>query len=128
MLVFSLATLELPRALHLWMDLAGRAERSLRHRADDLADLFDDLADLVPADDQGWRQRQGVAGDAQHQVVVMERAVERVEATLARRLRSSGEVDAGGEAHSADVDHVGQALQRHYGVGEFRFQSIGAFE
>src|SRR5207302_8151483 len=48
----------------------GEVRKILRHRADHLGDLFDDLADLVFADDQGRGQRQRVAGDPQHQVVV----------------------------------------------------------
>jgi len=67
-----------------WGKLAEVSD--LRHRADHLGDLADDFADLVFADDQRRRQRQGVAGDPQHQVVVVERAVERVEAALARQV------------------------------------------
>ena len=55
---------------------AGRAgEAALGDRADHLGDFCDDLADLVLADDQRRGQRQGIPGDAQHQVIVVERAV-----------------------------------------------------
>ena len=74
------------------------------------------------------RQRQGVAGDAQHQVVVVEGAVERVEAALAGQVRTRREVDAGGQAHGADVHHVRLALQRHHGIGEFGLELVGALE
>src|SRR3954471_23541377 len=72
----------------------GVYEVSLSHRPDHLRHLVDDLADLILGDDQRRRQHQGVAGDAEHQVVVMEGAVEAVKAALARRLRAGCEVDA----------------------------------
>ena len=58
------------------------------YRADHLGDLLDDLADLILADDQRRGQRQGVTGDAHHQVVVVERAVQPVETALARQVRT----------------------------------------
>src|ERR1700726_3667465 len=84
--------------------LAGRgieAPIALRDRADHLGDLLADLADLVFADDQWWGQRQRIAGDAQHQVVVVEGAVQRVEAALAGQVRARREVDARCQADGA---------------------------
>ena len=57
-------------------------------RLRDRTDVGSQIADLFLADDQGRRQRQGVAGDAHHQVVIEEGAVERVEAAFARLVRT----------------------------------------
>src|SRR5258708_31825309 len=108
--------------------LRGEGRKALRHRADHLRDLLDNFADLVFADDQGRRQRQRIAGDAQHQVVVVERAVQAVETALARLLRAWRQIDARGQPDGADVHHIRLALQRHHRVGEFWFQFIGALE
>ena len=62
--------------------------QSLRYRADHLGDPLDDLADLILADDQRRGQREAVTGDAQHHLVVVERAVQRVEAALAGQVRT----------------------------------------
>ena len=77
------------------------AKPQLRHRADHLRDLLDNFADLVFADDQRRRQRQRIAGDAQHQVVVVERAVQAVETALARLLRARREIDATSDSAAA---------------------------
>src|SRR5258707_6217701 len=97
----------------------GEVGEILRHRADHLRDLLDDFADLVFADDQWRRQRQRIAGDAQHQVVVVERAVQAVETALARLLRARRQIDARRQAYGADVHHIRLAFQRHHRVGEF---------
>src|SRR6516165_7906515 len=81
------------------------------HSPNDLADLLHDLADLVFADDQRRRQRQRVAGDPQHQVVVVEGVRHGVVTALADQVgRSRCKVDARGQADGADVEHVGLAL------------------
>src|SRR6266581_3233859 len=89
--------------------------------ADHLGDLVDDFADLVLADDQRRGQRQRIAGNPQHQIVVVEGAVQPDETALARQVRDRGEVDAGGEADGADIYYTRLFLQRHDRVGEFRF-------
>src|ERR1700688_259115 len=97
----------------VWRSIAVRVRsatdnsaRILRYCADHLGNLVDDLADLVFADDQRRGQRQGIAGDAQHQVVVEKCAVEPVKAPLARKVRTRRQVDAGGQPDGADVQHV----------------------
>src|SRR5258705_5444061 len=106
----------------------GEVGEILRHRADPLRDLLDNFADLVFADDQGRRQRQRIASDTQHQVVVVERAVQAVEPALAGLLRARREIDACGQPDGADVHYIRLALQRHHRVGEFCFEFVGALE
>src|SRR6185295_18037608 len=51
---------------------------TLRHRLDHSRHLLDDLIDLCLAHDQGRRERDGVAGDADHQVLAFEGVHHRV--------------------------------------------------
>ena len=53
-----------------------------------------------------------VAGDADHQALVVERLLHGVVGAPADGVGPRREVDAGGEADAADVEHVGQALER----------------
>src|ERR1700754_1286620 len=78
-----------------------------RDRADHLADLVVGLTDLLLGDEQGRRQDQRVADGPQHDVMVVERAVDPGEAALAHLVRQWRQIDAGGETNGADIDHVG---------------------
>ncbi len=49
----------------------------LRHRSDHPGDLGEDLLDLALAHDQRRRERDGVAGDADDQVLLVERLLHR---------------------------------------------------
>src|ERR1700709_2336962 len=104
---FSPCSVSKSKYTNYWYIQQGAAAAySSSHRSDHLCHLLDDFADLVLGDDQRRRQGQGVAGDAEHQIVVVEGAVEAVEAALARRVRAGREVDAGGQADRADVHHI----------------------
>src|SRR5579863_10710745 len=108
--------------MNLLLDRPPGTRARSGHGADHLGYLLHDFADLVLADNQGWGQRQGVAGNAQHQVVVEEGAVEPVEAALAYLVWTRGKVDPGSQSDGADVDHVRLVSQRHHRVGEFGFE------
>src|SRR5262249_21738722 len=50
------------------------------------------------------------------QVLVLKGVHHAVIGAAADRVRARGEIDAGGKAHAADVEHTGQALEAHGGV------------
>src|SRR5678815_3362 len=87
------------------------------HLPDHLADLLEDLADLVLGDDQRRRERDGVAGNAEHQAVLVEGAFHRVIGALAIGVGARREIDRRHEAERTDIEHAGRALERHRGVG-----------
>src|SRR4029079_10547746 len=98
----------------------GRARQlnrgaSSRQRLDHAPDLFEDFADLAFAHDQRWRDRDRVPDDAEHDALVVEAALHRLEAAFADAVGTRGEIDAGGEANAADVEHTGHAFERHRG-------------
>ena len=58
------------------------------------------------AHDQRRRHRNRIADDAEHDALVVEAALHRLEAALADRVGPRREIDAGGEADAADVEHA----------------------
>ena len=93
-----------------------------------LRNLDEHLADLRLAHDQRRRQRERVAGDADHQALVVEGAVHRLGGARAQCTGTRREIDAGREPHGADIEHAGQTLQRHRGIGEQRLELARALE
>src|SRR5665647_406956 len=87
--------------------------RGLRHLLDDLGDLVEDFADLRFGDDQRRAHGDGVAGNAEHDAVVVEAVFERLVAAQANSIRLAGEIDAGHQTDSADIEHVRQTFQPH---------------
>src|SRR5262245_17202164 len=100
----------------------------LRDRFDRLGHLLEDLPDLAFAHDQRRRQRDGLASDAHHQVFVVERMHHGVVGAPADGVGPRGEIDAGRDPDGADVEHVGQALEPHGGVGPFGLELLRALE
>src|SRR3954453_1842749 len=64
-----------------------RYRAALIHLPHHLADLVEDLADLVLRDDQRRRERDGVAGDAEEEAVLLEALLHRVVGALADSVR-----------------------------------------
>src|ERR1700730_17138646 len=73
--------------------LAAGAGQVLMNLPAHLLGLLEDLADLVFRDDQRRRERDGVAGDAEHQPVFVERLLHALIGALAERVGARGEVD-----------------------------------
>src|SRR5437899_12845160 len=88
----------------------------LPHRLDHFADLAEYLPDLVLAHDEGRAQRDGVAGDADHDALLVERPLHGRVGALAEAIGLGREVDAGDEADGADVGHAGPPADRQGGV------------
>ena len=63
-----------------------------------------------------------VAGDPDHEVFVVERPLHGLIAALAHGARPRGEIDAGGEPDGANIENVGQTLERHRRIGKERLQ------
>ena len=72
--------------------------------------------------------RQGIAGDPDHQVLVVEGPFHGLVAALAGGAGPRRKVDAGRNADRAHVEHAGQALQRHRGVGIERLEPLCPLE
>src|SRR5215510_9567060 len=89
-----------------WPPFRSRWGVGLGQRLDDLAHLLEDLADLAFADDQRRRHRNRIADDAEHDALVVEAALHRLVAALADAVGPRGQVDAGGQADAADVEHA----------------------
>src|SRR4029077_20203578 len=95
---------------------------------DHVGDLAEDFAYLALAHDQRRRQRNGVAGDSDHQVVPGEGLLHGFIAAPAYRVGSRGQVDARGKTDAADIEHVGQSFESHCGVGPKRLERSRAIE
>ena len=83
----------------------------------------------VLGDDQRRRERDGVAGDAEHQADVVEGALHRLEGARADGVGPRGEVDGADEADGADVDARSAGPSGDMDrVGPDRLQRPGALE
>src|SRR5258708_33331916 len=60
--------------------------------------------------------------------MLVERLVHRIKGALANLARPRGEIDPGGQPDAADIEHVGQALERHRRFGPDRLELTRALE
>lgn len=74
-------------------------------RGDDIGELVSDLAGVALGDDEGRRHHQAVARRADHDALGVEGLVRGDEGALARRVLPTIDVNGGGEAELADVEH-----------------------
>src|SRR5262249_60126287 len=96
---------------------------TLGHCLDDARELVEDFVDLAFADDQWRTECQCVANGAEHEIMFKEASFKRVHATSADRIRPAGEVNADGQSHHPDIEHIRQTLETHgrLGPGAFEF-------
>ena len=93
----------------------------LRHCANDTRSLLKKFRDVRFVNDQRGRDRQRVAGNADDEVLVLERPLHGLITALPDGIRPRGEIDASRKPDGAHVEHVRQAFQRHRRVGVERF-------
>src|SRR5262245_63551552 len=110
--------------------IPGRHLRRRRsgHRLDDAAELVEHFADLTFTHDQWRAESERIAHGAERDVVLEEAELERVHTALADSVGPAREIDAGGEAHGADIEHVRQALEPHRRLRPRLFELAGALE
>src|SRR5665213_141445 len=91
-------------------------------------DSIDHFGDIGFGNDKGRRQRDGVAADADHEILFGEGKLDRVIAAPARGFRIGFEFDSRRQTDIADVGNEGRALQRMHGLFQHRLQLRGALE
>src|SRR5215217_4045089 len=90
--------------------------------------FVENLVDLAVGNDERRRECDGIAGDAQHDVMLVKSALHGMISALAGLTRQWSQVDTGDKTNGAHILHQRMALERHCGIGPAILDLAGTLE